>query len=359
MPRRDIIVGLDVGTTKICCIIAEVDRDRNVEIVGKGLAPAKGLRKGVVVDIDETVKSIEAAVSEAERMAGFNINSVCVGVTGEHISSINSKGVIAVSGGNREIIENDVKRVIDAARVVGIPSDREVLHVIPRGFTIDGQNGIRNPVGMAGMRLEVDTHIVTGIITFIQNINKCVQKAGLEVEASGIVLEPVAASLAVLNSEEKELGAVLLDIGGGTTDLAMFRNGSIWHTAVIPVGGNHISYDIAVALRIPLTEAERIKIETGNAITDSFEDETIEVLSLSQLDSIQVSTRNVSEIIEARMTEILELAAKEIRKASGNGAYIAGVTLTGGTSLLKGAPKLAEKVLQLPVRVGQPGNIKG
>ncbi|MBI2265602.1 MAG: cell division protein FtsA [Armatimonadetes bacterium] len=360
VPKNDVVVGLDIGTTKVCCVIGEVSREGNVEIVGNGSTPSSGMSKGVVLDIDKTVKSIEGAVAEAERMAGFNIGPVYAGVSGEHISSLNSHGVISVASSDKEIVEEDVKRVIEAAKVLSIPSDREVIHVIPRSFSIDGQNGVKNPVGMSGIRLEVDTHIVTGVSTFLQNVNKCVQKAGLELEGNAIVLEPVASSLAVLNEAEKELGTVLVDIGGGTTDIAVFLNGGIYHTAVLPVGGNHVSRDIAVAFRTPPEEAERVKIEYGWVSVEQVEeDQDFQISTLSQGEPESISLKRLAEIIEPRVEEILSLVKQEIFRVCGEEVFLAGVTLTGGTSLLKGMASFAEKVLGLPVRLGVPGNVPG
>lgn len=360
LAKHDIVVGLDVGTSKICCIIGEVGEDRAVDVVGKGVAPAAGLRKGVVVDIEETVRSITAAVAEAERMAGFNIHSVYTGVGGDHVSSLNSHGVIAVASPTKEIVDTDVKRVVDAAKIVGIPSDRELIHIIPRGFAIDGQNGVRNPVGMAGLRLEVDTHIVTGVVTFLQNLAKCVRKANLELEPSGLVLGVLAASEAVLTSDEKELGAVLVDIGSGTTDLAIFKHGSVYHTASLPIGGANISNDLAVGLRIPLVEAERLKEEYGHArASDVPDDQMVDAFSLSQAATVQVPVRKVAEIVEARLTQILEMVKKHVDQVVAHGVYLAGVTVTGGTAMTAGLPALVESMFNLPARVGMPTGVKG
>lgn len=360
MAKHDVVVGLDVGTTKVSCIIGEVDPDNKIDIVGKGKSYSCGVKKGVVVNIDETVKSITKAVEEAERMAGYKVNSVYVGVTGEHISSINSHGVITVANGNKEIITDDVKRAVEAAKIISIPSEREVIHVIPGDFTIDGQSGVKNPVGMSGSRLEVDTHIVTGVVTFLNNVNKCVVSAGLEVEDNGLVLEPLASSLAVLQEAEKELGTLLIDIGGGTTDLAIFRQGNIWHTAALPIGGNHITYDIAVAFRLSLDEAELVKISHGYASPSIIEDEeTIQVTPLSKTNTENITSRQLTEMIFPRVEEIFSLIKAEINRVLTKDMTLAAVTITGGTSLLKGIEKVAEEVLELPVRVGCPAKING
>lgn len=360
MAKHDVVAGLDVGTTKVTCIIGEVGSDNKIDIVGKGKSWSGGVKKGVVVNIDETVKSITRAVEEAERMAGYKINSVYVGVTGEHISSINSHGVITVANGNKEIIADDVKRAIEAAKIISIPSEREVIHVIPGDFIIDGQSGVKNPVGMSGSRLEVDTHIVTGVATFLNNVNKCVVSAGLEVEDNGLVLEPLASSLAVLQDAEKELGTLLIDIGGGTTDLAIFRQGSIWYTAALPIGGNHITYDIAVGFRLSLEEAERIKITYGKAAPQIFEDEeTFQLTPLSKTNPETVTSKQLTDMIFPRVEELFALIKTEINRVITKDMTLAAVTLTGGASLLKGIEKVAEDVLELPVRVGLPANING
>ena len=360
MAKHDVVVGLDVGTTKVTCIIGEVASDNKIDIVGKGKSWSCGVKKGVVVNIDETVKSISRAVSEAERMAGYKINSVYVGVTGEHVSSINSHGVITVANGNKEIISEDVKRAIEAAKIISIPSEREVIHVIPGDFTIDGQSGVKNPVGMSGSRLSVDTHIVTGIVTFLNNVNKCVVSAGLEVEDNGLVLEPLASSLAVLQDAEKELGTLLIDIGGGTTDIAIFRQGYIWHTAALPVGGNHITYDIAVGFRLSLEEAERIKMNYGVASPLLIENEEIfQVTPLSKSIAETVTTQQLTDMIFPRVEEMFALVKTEINRVLTRDMTLAAVTLTGGAALLKGIDKVAEEVLELPVRVGLPTNING
>lgn len=351
--KHMIVSGLDVGTTKVCCLIGEIGNDGNLEIIGKGIAPSHGVKKGVVVDIAETVKSIQLAAQEAERGAGFKLHSVFVGVTGEHISSINSHGVITLAHEPKEVVEDDVRRAVEAAKVVSLPAEREVIHVIPRGFTLDGQNGVKNPVGMLGMRLEVNTHIVTGMGTFLHNLTKCVETAGLEIEENGLVLEPLASSLSVLNEAEKELGILLIDIGGGTTDLAVFRNRHIFHSSVIPVGGNHVTYDLAVAFRLSPEEAERVKVSYGSAVPSQIsEEDKIEVTTLSGMKE-SISRRQVAETIAPRMEELFALIKREIEQLPKDSS-LAGVTITGGTSLLPGISDVAAEILKFPVRVGYP-----
>lgn len=360
MAKHDIVVGLDIGTSKICCVIGEVSPDQTLEIFGKGVTPSKGLKKGAVVDIDEAASSIEAAVSEAEKMTGFHINCVYVGVTGEYISSLVSHGVVTVGSSDKEISESDARRVIEAARLVGIPNDREIIHVIPKSFSIDGTDGVKNPIGMSGMRLEVDAHIVVGLSTFLQNINKSVQRAGLEIEENGLVLGSIPTSLSVLSEEEKELGIVLVDIGGGTTDVAIFKNSSLVTTAILPIGGSNITYDAVIVLRIPQSEAERIKIAKGTASPHFLkEDEQIDVVSLSSVDPPSVSRMELAEVIEGRLTDIFEWLRKEIRKVTDKGIHLAGVTITGGCANIEGISHFAQDFLQLPVRIGKPINIPG
>lgn len=358
--KHDIVVGLDIGTSKICCVIGEVGPDLSIEIFGKGVSPSKGLKKGAVVDIDETAKAIEAAVAEAEKMAGFHINCIYVGVTGEYIGSLASHGVVTIGSSDKEISESDTRRVIEAARLVGIPNDREIIHVIPRSFSIDGTDGVKNPIGMSGMRLEVDAHIIVGFSTFLQNINKSVQRAGLEIEENGLVLGSIPTSLAVLSEEEKELGIVLVDIGGGTTDVAIFKSNSLVTTAILPIGGSNITYDAVIVLRIPQAEAERIKVAKGCA-SPSFvkEDEQIEVVSLSSVDPPSVSRIELAEVVEGRLMDIFDWLRKEIKKVTDKGIHLAGVTLTGGCANIEGIARFAQDFLQLPVRIGRPANIPG
>ncbi|MDI6780726.1 MAG: cell division protein FtsA [bacterium] len=356
MPKGEIVVGLDIGTTKICTIIGEIDGDR-MEIIGVGTAPSHGLKKGVVVNIDSTIKSVENAVSEAELMAGVEVSSVYAGIAGSHIKGINSHGVIAISRG-REVTSADVERVIDAAKAVSIPLDREIIHVLPQQFIIDGQDGIKEPIGMSGTRLEVELHIVTGAVTSAQNIVKCVNRSGFEVD--DLVLEPLASSYAVLTEDEKDLGVVLVDIGGGTTDIGIFIDGSIWHTSVLSIGGDNVTKDISVGLRAPVVDAEKIKIRYGCATPSLVkDDETIEIPSVGERRPRTLPRQVLSEIIEPRMEEIFSLINQEIRMTGYENMIASGIVLTGGASMLNGSAELAEKIFDLPVRIGVPKGVAG
>ena len=353
--REELVVGLDIGTTKICVIVA--DRTENgIDIVGIGTHPSRGLRKGVVVDIDATVDSIKHAVEEAELMADCEITSVYAGIAGSHIRGLNSHGVVAVK--DREVREGDVKRVIDAAKAVAIPMDREVIHVIPQEFIIDDQDGILEPLGMSGVRLEAKIHIVTAAVTSAQNIVKCANKAGLNV--MDIVLEPLASAEASLQDDERDLGVCLIDIGGGTTDLAVFSDGSIKHTSVMGLGGYHISNDIAVGLRTPFEEAEKIKKKFGVAASRFLpSDDVISVPSVGGRRPRQVSRKILCEIIEPRVDEILSLARQSLVAAGLENRIPSGVVLTGGCSALEGMLDLAEEIFEAPVRPGIPNDIGG
>ncbi len=353
--KDDLIVGLDIGTTKICAIVAE-RKEHGVDVVGIGTHPSKGLRKGVVVDIDATVESIKQAVEEAELMADCEISSVYAGIAGGHIDGLNSHGVVAVK--DREVSENDVRRVIDAAKAVAIPMDREVIHVIPQEFVIDDQDGIREPLGMSGVRLEAKIHIVTAAVTSAQNIVKCANKAGLNV--IDIVLEPLASAEAVLAADERDLGVCLIDIGGGTTDVAVFSEGSIKHTSVLSLGGYHITNDIAVGLRTPFDEAERIKKRFGVASARYLgSDDVITVPSVGGRRPREVSRKILCEIIEPRIDEILSLARQELVRAGLADRIPSGVVMTGGASSLTGATDLAEEIFESPVRGGVPIHVGG
>jgi len=352
------IVGLDIGTTKIGVIIGEIDPGGALKIVGVGTCPSDGLRKGVVVNIDKTVKSIEHAVAEAELMAGMDVESVYVGIAGDHIKSINSRGVIAVSRHDNEITRQDVDRVIEAARAVAIPLDREMLHIIPQDFVVDDQAGIKDPVGMSGVRLEGDVHIVTGAITSVQNLYKSVEKAGLKV--AGVVLEPLASSYAVLEEDERELGCAVLDIGGGTTDLIVFIDDNVRHTASIGLGGRNVTNDLAIGIRTPLDRAEEIKRSHGTCLRSGFEGgEYISVPGVGGRDQREVSRAVIASIIEPRMREIFTLALRELQKNRYLDTLGAGIILTGGCSLLHGAAELAEQVFGMPVKVGVPKGFGG
>lgn len=360
MAKHNIITALEIGTTKVCCLIAEVGESQKVEILGKGFCSSRGVKKGNIVDIEEAAKSIEAAVLEAEKMAGFGVCPVYIGVKGEHIASFNSRGAIAVASPEKLISEVDLKRAIDSAKNVSLPPERSIIHVIPLGYAIDGHNGIKNPLGMHGVKLEVDAHIVTGITTFLQNIRKCIKFSDLEIESEGFVLESIAAGLAATTSQERELGTILIDVGGGTTDFVLFKEGNVYKSGVLPVGGNHLTYDIAVALKIPLVEAERLKVNYGAALaSDIDEDETLEAVSFSRYGQVKVSRKFLCQIIEARLREMFELIKKQTEQASLSGVYLIGATLTGGTALCKGITELAENILGVPTRIGYPDNLNG
>lgn len=356
--ESDLIVGLDIGTTKICGIIAEQTEDGTLDIIGIGTSPSKGLRKGVVINIDVTVDSIKRALEEAELMAGVDVHSAFVGIAGGHIKGINSRGVIAVSGKSREITQKDVDRVIDAAKAVAIPVDREVIHVLPQEFIVDGQDGIKEPLGMTGVRLEAEVHIVTGAVTSAQNIIKCCNRAGLEVQ--DIVLQQLASSLSTLTADEKELGVILVDIGGGTSDIAVFLDGGIWHTAVLAVGGDHVTNDISIGLRTPAHDAEEIKKKYGCVVASMIErDEDIEVGGMGGRRPRVISRHMVCEIVRPRLEEIFSLVDREVRRAGFGEATVAGMVVTGGSSILPGVPELAEEMLKIPVRRGIPSGVAG
>jgi cell division protein FtsA len=351
----DILVGLDIGTTKICAIVGEVT-DEGIDIIGIGTHPSKGLRKGVVVNIDATVASIKRAIEDAEHMAGCEITTVYTGIAGGHVKAFPSHGVVAIK--EKEVRQSDVDRVIDQAKAVAIPLDREVIHVLPQEFLVDDQDGVREPVGMSGVRLEAKALIVTGAVSSAQNIIKCAQRTGLNV--ADIVLQPLASSLATLSDDEKELGVCLVDIGGGTTDIAIFTNGAISHTAVLALGGNHLTNDVAVGLRTPTHEAERIKKAYGCAMASMVDrGETIEVPSVGGGQPRVLSRQIVAEIIEPRVEEIFMLVQHEIQKCGLEEAIASGVVITGGSTLLAGMNEMGEEVLGVPVRRGMPRGIGG
>jgi cell division protein FtsA len=353
--RNSIIVGLDIGTSKVCAIVGEMT-EKGVEIIGVGTHASQGLRKGVVINIESTVESIKKAVTEAELMAGCEINSVFTGIAGGHIKGFNSHGIVAVK--NKEVSERDVERVIDAAKAVAIPMDREVLHILPQDYIIDEQDGIKEPLGMSGVRLEAKVHIVTGAVTSAQNIIKCCNRTGLNV--ADIVLEPLASAEAVLTPEERELGVALVDMGGGTTDIALFHDGVVKHTAVLAIGGNHLTSDIAAGLRTPIGEAERIKQRFGYARTSMVtKDERVDVPSVGGRNSRTISRQILCEIIEPRLDEIFQLIRREIAKSGYEGSLSSGVVMTGGSTLLRGMVEMAEEVLGMPARPGVPIHVGG
>jgi len=354
----NLVVGLDIGTTKVCAIVAEMNGGGLVDIIGVGHSPSRGLRKGVVVNIEATVDSIRRAVEDAELMAGVEIRSAFVGIAGGHIKGINSRGVIAVSGKNREVTQRDIDRVIDAAKAVALPVDREVIHVLPQEFMIDDQGGIKEPLGMCGIRLEAEVHIVTGAVASAQNIIKCANKAGLEVQ--DIVLQQLASSEATLTPEEKELGCILVDVGGGTTDVAVFVEGSIYHTAVLAVGGDMLTNDIAIGLRTPHPEAESLKRKYGCALASMTRpEEKIEVPSVGGRRPRVLTRQTLCEIIQPRLEELFMLVDREVRRAGYTGRVNGGVVVTGGSSIMEGVPELAEQIFDMPVRRGIPRGVGG
>lgn len=351
MNDKNILVGLDVGTTKVCTIVGIQNSQSDLEIIGIGTHPSYGLKKGSVVNIDKTVRSIQCSLEEAKLMAGVNISKATIGIAGNHIYSFNSSGVVAIKG--HEITEADVERVLEAAKAVVIPSDREIIHVIPQEFRVDNTRGIKNPVGMCGVRLEAHVHIVTGSISLIQNLVKCVEQTGIRAEH--ITLQPIASSEAVLSSEEKELGVVLVDIGGGTTDIAIWKEGSLVHSQIIPVGGNHFTNDLAVALKVPHAEAERIKINHGSVLSEKLNQSAhITVQGLSGTKPREVKLSVVAEVLGARAEELFDLISEIIKEKEIDNEVSGGIVLTGGGALIKGMPELGEYILMKPTKVGYP-----
>ncbi len=362
MAKRDddkLIVGLDIGTSKVLAIVGEVSPTGEVEIVGVGHHPSRGMKKGVVVNIESTVQSIQRAVEEAELMAGCQIHSVYAGIAGSHISSFNSHGIVAIK--DKEVGPNDIERVIEAARALAIPADQKVLHILPQEFIIDKQEGIREPIGMSGVRLEAKVHIVTGAVSAAQNIIKCVRRCGLEVD--DIILEQLASSMSVLNDDEKELGVCIVDIGGGTTDISVFTEGAIRHTAVIPIAGDQVTNDIAVALRTPTQNAEDIKKKYGCALTQlAHREDTLEVPSVGDRPPRKLSRQTLAEVIEPRIEELYGLIQAELRRSGFEDVLGSGIVLTGGSAKMEGMVDLAEEVFHMPVRLGVPqyvGGLKG
>lgn len=350
------IVGLDIGTSKVAAIVGEMKDDGEIEVIGIGSQPSRGLKKGVVVNLEATVQSIQRAIEEAEAMAGCRIHSVYAGIAGNHISSMNSHGIVAIK--EKEVTQSDVDRVIDSARAVAIPADQKILHILPQEFVIDRQEGIKEPIGMSGIRLEARVHIVTGAVSAAQNIEKCIRRCGLEVD--DVILEQLASAQAVLAEDEKELGVCLVDIGGGTTDIAVFTDGAIRHTAVIPIAGDQVTNDIAVALRTPAQYAEEIKIKYACALTQLARlDETIEVPSIGERPSRQISRLNLAEIVEPRYEELLLLVQAELRRSGFEDLIAAGIVLSGGSSRVEGLVDLAEEIFHMPVRLGLPQFVTG
>ncbi len=354
--ENNLIVGLDIGTSKVVAIVGEVTVEGTIEIIGVGTQPSRGLKKGVVVNIESTVQSIQRAVEEAELMAGCQIRSVYAGIAGSHVKSINSHGIVAVK--DKEVTPADVARVIDAAKAVAIPADQRILHVLPQEFLIDNQEGIRDPISMSGVRLESRVHLVTGAVSAAQNIIKCVRRCGLDVD--DIILEQLASSASVLTDDEKELGVCLVDIGGGTTDIAVFTEGAIRHTAVIPIAGDQVTNDIAVALRTPTQYANDLKIKYACALRQlATEEETIEVPSVGDRAPRRLARQTLAEVVEPRYEELLSLVQAELRRSGFEEICAAGIVLTGGSSKMEGVIELAEEIFHMPVRLGVPQHVSG
>lgn len=355
-----IIVGLDVGTTKICCIVSALTDEGEIDVIGLGVSPSRGLRKGVVVNIESTVESIKKAVEEAELMAGVQVNAVYVGIAGSHITGFNSRGYITIQNEDEGVTQADKTRAHEKAKPSRetFPKDREEIHTLPQAYIVDDQDGIKEPLGICGGRLEVDVYIVTGAKMAIQNVKRSVQRAGLDVV--GVILQPLASSKAVLTSEEMELGVAMVDLGGGTADLAIYSQGSLVHTAVLPIGGNHFTQDVAVGFRVSQAEAEKVKVAHGSATSEAVgEDEMFEALGIGGRPPREVSRKALSEILEPRAEEMFELVGREIKQAGHEGTVVAGLVLSGGTALLHGITDVAERVLDLPVRVGSPSELNG
>jgi len=354
--ERKLLVGLDIGTSKVVTIVGEISPENVLEVIGIGSNPSRGLKRGVVVNIESTVQSIQRAIEEAELMAGCEINTVYSGIAGSHVRSLNSHGIVAIR--DKEVSASDVDRVIDAARAVAIPADQKVLHVLPQEFLIDSQEGIREPIGMSGVRLEAKVHLVTGAVSAAQNIVKCIQRCGLDVE--DVVLEQLASSHAVLTEDEKELGICLVDMGGGTTDIAVFCGGAIQHTAVIPIAGDQVTNDIAVSLRTPTQYAEEIKIKYACALSQLANvDETIEVPSVGDRPPRRLARQTLAEVVEPRYEELFSLVRDELRRSGFEELIAAGIVLTGGCAKMEGAIELAEEIFHVPVRLGVPQYVGG
>lgn len=354
--KGKLIVGLDIGTSKVVAIVGTVTAEGGIEIVGLGSHPSRGLKKGVVVNIESTVQSIQRAVEEAELMSGCDIHSVYVGIAGSHISSLNSHGIVAIK--EKEVIEADLERVIDAAQAVAIPADQKILHILPQEYIIDNQEGIKEPLGMFGVRLEAKVHLVTGAQNAVQNIEKCVRRCGLEVDQ--IILEQLASSQSVLTDDEKELGVCMVDIGGGTTDMAIFTEGAIRHTAVIPIAGDQVTNDIAMAFATPTQHAEEIKIKYACALSQlAGEHETIKVPSVGDRSPRELTRQALAEVVEPRYEELFNLVKAELRRSGFEDMIPAGIVLTGGTAKMEGAVELAEEVFHVPVRLATPQGVSG
>ena len=356
MPEQAVLVAIDIGTTKVCVLIGEIDRGA-ANVIGIGQAPSDGLRKGVVIDIDRTVQAIAAAVEAAERMSGYKVRSALVGISGNHISSQNSRGMVAISG-HRDVAREDTLRAIDAARAVNMPNTREILHVIPRGYVVDGQAGVRDPIGMTAVRLEVETHIVTAATTSVQNLSKCVQRAGVEIDE--LVLAPLATAEAVLSDEDRELGVALVDIGGDTTDVAVFQDGSISHAATIPMGGRSITSDLGIGLRLTPDGGETVKVRHGTALPLEVDpDEVVQITSIGEELPHGVTRRHIAEIVQSRVEELFDFVAAEIETAGATNRLQAGLVLTGGGAQLAGIGRAARDQLGMAARVTGPKGLGG
>ena len=353
---QEIVVGIDVGTTKICTLVGRVEDNKAIRILGVGIEPSNGIRKGVIVDLAAASLAINQSVKKAESTSGLEITSALVSIAGAHVASVNSRGAAAVNG---NIIESfDIENALEQARSVAIPYDREVIHVIQRGFSVDGQDGIRNPTGMHGYRLEVEAHIITASTSSVDNLRQCVGAAGVEIQQ--FVLNPLASAEVVLSDQERQMGAVVCDIGGGTTDLAIYVNGDVWHTMVISVGGNHITQDIAHGLRLPFDQAEEVKKQWGYAVRAQIgSEEYFSIRPVGEERPVQINRQDLAHIIEARVSEIFSLALQEIKRSGYDGLLPAGMVLTGGTSALPGIKRVASEVLNMPVRTAQPENLTG
>lgn len=355
-PNKDLLVGIDIGTSKVVTLVGEATPDGKLNVIGFGSHPSQGLKRGVVVNIESTVQSIQRSVEDAELMTGCEIFSAYTGIAGSHIRSINSHGIVAIR--DNEVSNNDVDRVIDAAKAIAIPADQKILHVLPQEFIIDSQDSIREPIGMSGVRLEAKVHIVTGAVSAAQNIVKCMKRCGLT--TSDIVLEQFASSQSILTDDEKELGVCMIDIGGGTSDIAIFTEGAIRHTAVIPIAGDQVTSDIAIALRTPTRNAEEIKINHGCALQDLVDtNQTIEIPTMGERTGRRLPARALAEVVEARYEELFLLALTELRRSGLEDFISAGIVLTGGASKIVGAQELAERVFKMPVRIGKPYNVTG
>lgn len=355
---ENIIVGIDVGTTKVCTVIGQTSDGLTPRIVGVGVVPSRGMRKGMIVNVHEATEAIARSVDKAERTAGIQVERAYVSISGDHITAVNSRGVVAISRGERGVVPSDIERALDAAQAIAIPHNQEVLHVIPRSYSIDGQDGIREPMGMHGFRLELEAHIITGASTAVQNLTKCIEALDIEIEE--LVLNPLASGEAVLTETEREMGVVLADIGGGTTDIGIFIEGSVWHTVILPVGGHHLTNDIAVGLRAPYATAEEIKKKYGHARPSSIvPEEMLDVAAFGEQARQQVSRKFLAEIIEARTEEIFGLILKEVKRSGYDGLLPAGLVLCGGTADLSGIHELGQEILDMPVRVGAPRGLRG